>query len=54
MNREAEFIVEISEFEIDKPIIITHSEFEWNDKTKEIERIDKRHIYYENKKGDTK
>lgn len=52
MKREAEFVVKIAEFEIDKPIIITHSEFEWNDETKEIERIDKEHIYYE--KGDTK
>ena len=52
MKKEAEFIVNITEFDIDKPIIITHSEFEWNDQTKEIERIDTQHIYYENKKGD--
>lgn len=49
MKREAEFIVKIAEFEIDKPIIITHSEFEWSDETKQIERIDKQHIYYEKK-----
>lgn len=49
MKREAEFVVKIAEFKIDKPIIITHSEFELNDETKEIERIDKQHIYYEKK-----
>lgn len=49
MKREAEFIVKIADFEIDKPIIITHSEFEWNDETKEIERVETQHIYYEKK-----
>ena len=52
MKREAEFVAKITEFDIDKPIIITHSEFEWNNETKEIERVDTQHIYYE--KGDTK
>lgn len=54
MKTEAEFIVKIAEFELDKPIIITHSEFEWNSETKEIEQVDIQHIYYENKNGDTK
>ena len=47
MKKEAEFVAKIAEFDIDKPIIITHSEFEWNDDTKKIERVDIQHIYYE-------
>jgi hypothetical protein len=51
--REPDFLFEIADFPLDKPVIITHYEFEWNDDKKDVVRVEKEHIYYENKKGDT-
>ncbi len=50
---EVDFQFEVADFNIDRPIIITHSDFEWDDELKKLVRVDKEHIYYETKKGDT-
>lgn len=50
--KEVDFSFEIANFGIEKPIIITHSDFEWVDEKKDVVRVDKEHIYYEPKKGD--
>ena len=51
--KEPDFLFEIADFPLEKPVIITHYEFEWNDDKKDVVRVEKEHIYYENKKGDT-
>ena len=50
--KEPDFLYEIADFPLAKPVIITHSEFEWNDEKKDVVRVDVEHIYYEPKKGD--
>ena len=52
--KEPQFLCQITNLDIETPIIITYSEFEWDDEQKELIRVDKEHIYYEDKKGDTK
>ena len=37
--KEPDFLFEIADFPLDKPIIITHSDFEWDDEKKEIIRV---------------
>lgn len=44
--KEPDFLFEIADFPLDKPVIITHSEFEWDDELKKLVRVDKEHIYY--------
>lgn len=51
--KEPDFLFEIADFPLDKPIIITHSDFQWDEEKKEIIRVDKEHIYYQNKKATT-
>lgn len=53
LMKEPDFLYEIADFPLEHPVIITHSEFEWNDEKKEIVRVETEHIYYEPKKGDT-
>ena len=48
--KEPDFLVEIADFPLQKPVIITHSEYEWNDEEKQLVKVDKEHIYYESKK----
>lgn len=53
--KEPDFLVEIStNFPLQKPIIITHSDYEWDDDKKELIKVDKENIYYDIKKEDTK
>ncbi len=52
--KEPDFLFEIADFQFEHPVIVTHSEFEWDDEKKELSRIDKEHIYYVKEKGDTK
>ena len=44
--KEPDFLFEVAQFDVENPIIITHSDFEWDDEKKMIVRIDKEHIYY--------
>lgn len=44
--KEVDFSFEVADFDIDRPIIITHSDFEWDDELKKLVRVDKEHIYY--------
>ena len=48
--KEPDFLVEIADFPLQKPVIITHSEYEWDDDKKDVVRVEKEHIYYEPKK----
>jgi hypothetical protein len=45
--KEPDFLYEIADFPLEKPVIITHSEFEWDDEKKDVVRVDKEHIYYD-------
>lgn len=51
--KEPDFLYEIADFPLEHPVIITHSEFEWDNEKKEIVRVETEHIYYENKKATT-
>ena len=48
--KEPDFLVEIADFPLQKPVIITHSEYEWDEEKKDVVRVEKEHIYYEPKK----
>lgn len=45
--KEVDFSYKIADFDIDKPVIITHSDFEWDEEKKQIVRVDREHVYYE-------
>lgn len=51
--KEPDFLFEIADFPLEKPVIITHYEFEWDNEKKDVVRVEKEHIYYENKKATT-